>query len=102
MEQCPPSETGNRLAGQEFLCLPRNPKIHYRIHKCPPLVPVLSQLHPVSNITLSVFKLHFSILSYTSISPSLLLPSSFQIKMLYESLITPCVLHISLILSSYF
>jgi hypothetical protein len=62
MHQSPSWESNRVSASQEIPLILWNPKVHYRSHKCPPPVPILSQLDTVHNPTSHFLKIHLSII----------------------------------------
>ena len=62
MEQSPSWEANRFSASQEIPHILCNPKVHYRSHKCPPPVPILSQLDPVQATTSYFLNNHLNII----------------------------------------
>jgi hypothetical protein len=70
MQLCPSWEATDATATKEFPNILWNPKIHYCVHKSPPLFPILSQINPVHTIPSYLFKSHRNIVLPPTSGPS--------------------------------
>ena len=87
MGQVPSWEANRFSANQEIPRISWNPKVHHRIHRSLPCVPVLSQInpvHPTDWISIIILSSHLRLGL-----PSGFFPSGFPTNTLYTSFLSP-------------
>ena len=89
MQQSPSWEANRFSASEEIPYILWNPKVHYRIHKCPQPVPILTQLDPVHASHPSSWRSIIILSSHLRLClPKSLFPSGFPTKTLYKPLLS--------------
>jgi len=91
----------SRSAGQEIPRLLWTQEVHYRVHKIPPLDPILTQMDSLHTFPSYFSKFSSNILPSRPRSSEWSLPSSFPTNISYEFLIYPmratCTAHLILL-----
>ena len=80
--------TGSQLVKAFIPHILSNPKVHYQIHKCPPPIPILSQLDPVHTPTSHFLKILLNIFPYLGLASGLF-PSRIRLSSPTYELHTP-------------
>jgi hypothetical protein len=90
MELSPSWEPANCAPTQELPNILWNPKIHYRVHMSPPLVPILSRIDLVHTTPSYLLKYILTLSTHLRLGrPNGLFPSGFPAKILYSFVFSP-------------